>query len=72
MTMTWPNKSPEPTAVGAYRLSEKVSVVPRRSSAVAQLFSLGGIDALCFAASVFELSQLALRSQSRQRFQGMR
>ena len=41
MTMTWPNKSPEPTAVGAYRLSEKVSVVPRRSSAVAQLFSLG-------------------------------
>ena len=45
MTMTWPNKSPEPTAVGAY-LFEKVSVVPCRSSAVAQLFSLGHFAAL--------------------------
>ncbi len=37
MTMTWPNKSPEPTAVGRLSFHEKVSVMPSRRSAVAAL-----------------------------------
>ena len=37
-TMMWPNKSPEPTAVGACQFRCRGS---RRESAVAQLFSLG-------------------------------
>ena len=43
-----PNKSPEPTAVGAVQFRCRGS---RRESAVAQLFSLGGITLLCTKSS---------------------
>jgi len=56
ITMTgMPNKSPEPTAVGAVRFRCRGS---RRESAVAQLFSLGHIEFLDFIESV------SLRSDS--------
>jgi len=47
-----PNKSPEPTVVGAVSLSEKVRVIHRFSSTVAQLFSLGGIERMTTKSSI--------------------
>src|ERR1017187_9312169 len=60
MKTTWPNKSPEPTPVGACRSASRFAGAnrrwrclfryrgSRRESAVAQLFSLGVIRALYF------------------------
>ena len=63
MTMTWPNKSPEPTAVGAYHLSRRfqtchVAVPPWLSFFVRPCVELTSRLCIGYAAAEFGVESI--------------